>query len=51
MTGMLDPCHRWRGSALAIKTVLIGIDDLIEIIPGIHISSVAIGPSADADPE
>ena len=32
------------------NVVLIGIDDLIEIIPGAHISSVAISSSADVDP-
>jgi hypothetical protein len=30
--------------------VLIGVDDLIEIIPGTHISSLAISSSADVDP-
>jgi hypothetical protein len=33
------------------NVVLIGIDDLIEIIPGVHISSVAIRSSADVDPK
>jgi hypothetical protein len=32
------------------NVVLIGTDDLIEIIPGTHISSIAISPSADIDP-
>ncbi|MBV8097835.1 MAG: hypothetical protein JOZ31_01625 [Verrucomicrobia bacterium] len=32
------------------NVVLIGTDDLIEIIPGAHISSVAITSSADIDP-
>jgi hypothetical protein len=30
--------------------VLIGVDDLIAIIPGTHISSIAISSSADVDP-
>ena len=30
--------------------VLVGTDDLIEIIPGTHISSIAISSSADVDP-
>lgn len=32
------------------NVVLIGTDDLIEIIPGTHISSIAISSSADIDP-
>jgi len=32
------------------NVVLIGTDDLIEIIPGTHISSIAIGSSAEIDP-
>jgi hypothetical protein len=32
------------------NVVLIGIDDLIEIIPYAHISSVAISASATVDP-
>ena len=32
------------------NVVLIGTDDLIEIIPGIQISSVAISSSAEVDP-
>jgi hypothetical protein len=32
------------------NVVLMGTDDLIEIIPGAHISSVAISSSADIDP-
>ena len=32
------------------NVVLIGTDDLIEIIPGAHISSVAINSSAGVDP-
>jgi hypothetical protein len=32
------------------NVVLIGADDLIEIIPGTHISSIAISSSADIDP-
>jgi hypothetical protein len=30
--------------------VLIGTDDLIEIIPGTHVSSVAISSAADVNP-
>ena len=32
------------------NVVLIGTDDLIEIIPGTHISSIAITSSAAVDP-
>ena len=31
------------------SVVLLGTDDLIDIIPGAHISSVAISSSADVD--
>jgi hypothetical protein len=41
MTGTQGPCHRLKGISVGEKNVvLIGTDDLIEIIPGTHISSI-----------
>jgi hypothetical protein len=49
--GNARPIHQVERISVGEKNiVLIGVDDLIEIIPGAHISSIAIGSSADVDP-
>jgi hypothetical protein len=49
--GNARPVHQVERISVGEKNiVLIGVDDLIEIIPGNHISSIAITSAADVDP-
>lgn len=49
--GNARPVHQVERISVGEKSiVLIGVDDLIEIIPGNHISSIAITSAADVDP-
>jgi hypothetical protein len=49
--GNARPVHQVERISVGDKNVvLLGTDDLIEIIPGAHISSVAISSSAQIDP-
>ena len=49
--GNARPVHHVERIMVGDKNVvLLGSDDLIEIIPGTHISSVSVGSSAEIDP-